>query len=264
MQTFFMSVPDGSSSDVSASDRTMNKYGLSIVAVCALAGPAVCAAQEGVVRPNWRIDVSLYPYQRTVESDVDFTLTINGNLPGRFSYFSFNNFKGVTSSDSAVFDRSKQKLYFKISEKLPFDLTAQGVLVRGDSNDFYQSGIRWRISDTSGFAKFFKQITFVLHASVLPFRWGTDKSASDAWVLESFFRLTAPKLSKRLYLSGFFDKTFNEDVPGFMPPRPVIAEVQVGYRVWKQLHMVAEFRLNERRRSQNRNTAAGLEYKFRF
>lgn len=96
-QTFFMSVPGGSSSDVSASDRTMNKYVYPIVAVYALAGPVVCAAQEGVVRPNWRIDVSLYPYQRTVESDVDSTLTINGNLPGRFSYFSFNNFKGVTS-----------------------------------------------------------------------------------------------------------------------------------------------------------------------
>jgi hypothetical protein len=242
----------------------MNKHVLSIVAVCVLASPGVCGAEEGFARPNWMIDIALYPYQHTVESDVDFTATINGKLPGRFSYFSYTNFKGVVSDGSAVFDTSKQFINFEVSNKLPFDLTAQGVLLHGDRDNFYQAGLRWRISDTPGLASFFGKINLIWHASVFPVRWGTNSAAADAWAVEYFFRLTAPKLSNRFYLSGFYDQTFNEEVPGFMPSRPVIAEVQVGYRVWKQLHMVSEYRVNERRPGEHRNIAAGLEYKFHF
>jgi hypothetical protein len=210
------------------------------------------------------IDLAIYPYQRTVEDDVDFTATINGNLPGRLSYFSYTNFKGVVSGGSAVFDTSKQFIHLEVSNTLPFDLVAQGVLLHGDRRDFVQAGLRWRINDTPGLARFFKNVNVIWHASIFPVRWGARDTAADAWALEYFFRLTAPNFSNRVYVSGFYDQTFNEEVPGFMPSRPVIAEVQVGYRVWKQLHMVAEYRVNERRRGEHRNIAAGLEYKFHF
>ena len=106
-------------------------------------------AQEGGP-PKLAVDFSLYPYLHTIKDDVDFTITTNAALPGRFSYFSYINMKGVVSSGSAVFDRSEQNLRYSVSEKLPLDLNFQGVLVHGDGNDFYQLGIGWRIHDTPG------------------------------------------------------------------------------------------------------------------
>ena len=69
-------------------------FGVALIATGAL-------AQE-TAPPSWFIDFSLYPYQHTVDNDVDFTTTIRGNLPGRFSYFGYLNFKGVTTDRKSV------------------------------------------------------------------------------------------------------------------------------------------------------------------
>ena len=96
--------------------------------------------------PSWFVDLSLYPYQHTVDNDADFTTTIRGNLPGRFSYFGYLNFKGVATSGSAVLDHSEQNLRYSISDKIPIDLNFQGVLVRGDGDEEnFAAGIEYKV-----------------------------------------------------------------------------------------------------------------------
>ena len=232
-------------------------------AVVALGISAPAQAQDSG-RPAWRVDLAAYPYQRVIGNDTDFTATINGRLPGRFSYFSYTNFKGLLTSGSAFADRSEQNLRFALSENSPFDLAVQGIFVRGDGNDFVQAGLSWRVHDTPGLSGFFDRINFVWRVTALPVRWGAKDSAADAWELKNFFRLTVPEVSDRMYLSGFYNKTFNEDVADFVPSRPVVSEVQFGIRTWDNIYLIAEYRVNERRDGKNHNLAAGLEYKLRF
>lgn len=69
---------------------------------------------------------------------------LNGNLPGRFSYFSFTNLKGIATTGSTRFDRSEQNLRIRIVDGMPFDVNLQALFIDGDGNDFYQAGLGWR------------------------------------------------------------------------------------------------------------------------
>jgi hypothetical protein len=216
-------------------------------------------AQDGGGLPNWRMDVSLYPYQRSVDNDVDFTTTINASLPGRFSYFGYVNVSGAVTDGNAVFVRSEQNLRFAVADKLPIDLSFQGVLARGDGNDFYQLGLGWRVHDTPGLRDFFKRIKLFYRMTVQFKRFEFDDS--DAWQSEHFFRMN---LTERLYLSGFVDQTYGLDTSGALPSTPVVAEVQLGMRLFDRLYAITEYRKNEFRIGNEENLAAGIEYKFRW
>jgi len=212
--------------------------------------------------PSWFVDFSLYPYQRSVENDVDFTTTIRGNLPGRFSYFGYLNFKGVATSGSAVFDRSEQNLRYSISDKIPIDLNVQGVLVRGDGNDFYQVGFGWRLNDTPGWQDFFDRINLSYRMTFQLRRFGVDDNAG--WAMEHFFRMTFPGVSERLYLSGFVDQIFDQPGPDAWPSNPVVGEMQLGVRLWNRFYAIGEYRVNQKRVGDEENFAAGIEYKVRW
>ncbi|MDH3747285.1 MAG: hypothetical protein OER97_03685 [Gammaproteobacteria bacterium] len=215
-------------------------------------------AQEGSP-PKLRMDVSLYPYQRAVDNDVDFTTTINASLPGRFSYFGYVNVRGVVTDGNAVFARSEQNLRYAVSDSLPIDLNFQGVLVRGDGNDFYQLGLGWRVHDTTVWRDFFKRINLVYRITFQVKRFEFDDS--DAWQIEHFFRMN---LTKRLYLSGFVDQTFKLDTLGALPSTPIVTEIQLGVRLFDKLYAISEYRRNDFRIGNEENLAAGLEYKFRW
>jgi hypothetical protein len=231
------------------------------VIICFLFVASTASAQNSGP-PKLTIDFSLYPYQRTVKNDVDFTTTINANLPGRFSYFSYVNFKGVVSDGSPVFDRSEQNLRFALSDSLPLDLNIQGVLVHGDGNDFYQLGVGWRVDDTPGWQEFFDRINLMYRFTLHLKRFGADDPG--AWGVEHWFRFTFPGISDRLYLSGFMDQTFNEELPASMPSNPLVGEVQLGVRIWNRFYAITEYRVNQRRVGDEYNLAVGLEYKFRW
>lgn len=224
-----------------------------------LLGSGAGHAQSGAP-PDWRLAAALYPYQHRVDGDTDLTLTLSGNLPGRFSYFSFNNFKGLTTSDSARFDRSEQNLRMTIARDWPLDLNLQGVLADGSGNDFYQAGLSWRIDDTPAWRDFFDRINFVWRLTVHMKRWGVDSAAADAWGIEHSFRLTVPGWTDRLYLSGFYDKTYGLEVPAGVAQRPVVSEVQLGVRAWNDFFVVAEYRVNDLRIGDEHNLALGIEY----
>lgn len=206
-----------------------------------------------------RIDFSVYPYQRTVASDVDFTTTINAALPGRFSYFSYVNVQGAVTDGSTVFARSEQNLRYAVTERLPIDLNLQGVLARGDGNDFYQLGLGWRIHDTPGFRNFFDRINLVYRMTLQLKRFEFEDD--DAWQMEHFFRMN---LSERFYLSGFVDQTFDLDTDEDLPSTPIVSEIQFGTRLFGDFYAIVEYRRNEFRVGREDNLAAGIEYKFRW
>jgi hypothetical protein len=212
--------------------------------------------------PRLFLDTNLYPYQRSVDDDVDATVFARAALPGRFSYFGYANFKGVVTGGSAKFDRSEQNLRYAISEKLPLDLNLQGVFARGDGNDFYQLGIGWRLNDTPGWSDFFDRNNILYRLTVQLKQFNTGESG--VWAVEHWFLWRMNRISDRLYLNGFIDQTFGQDLPDSFPTNPIVAEVQLGARVWKDFYAVIEYRNNQRRVGNEENVAIGIEYKTRW
>jgi hypothetical protein len=79
--------------------------------------------------------------------------------------------------------------------------------------------------------------------------------------MEHSFNLKFPYLSDRLYfLGGGIDHTFNQD----LPDNPIVGEAQLGYRLVENLYAVAEYRINEYRRSDVNNLALGVEDKIKW
>jgi len=222
-----------------------------------------CAAQaQESGPPKLTISANLYPYLSSVDDDVDATIQTLAILPGRFSYFSYVNMKGVVTGGSARFDRSEQNLRYSFTDKLPLDLNLQGVFAKGDGNDFYQVGMTWRVHDTSAWTNFFDRNNIIYRLTVQLKQFNTG--ASGVWAMEHWFLWRMNKLSDRLYLSGFVDQTFGQDLPDSMPSSPIVAELQLGARVWKDLYAVAEYRINQRRVGDEKNFAVGIEYKLRW
>lgn len=128
----------------------------------------------------------------------------------------------------------------------------------GDDNDRHRLGFRWRINDTQLFKAAFKAIN--LNWSINFHLKQFDSVPEDVWQMEHVFRMTFPALTNRLYLAGFIDYTFNENLSGNMPNNPMVGEVQLGFRIIENLFFVAEYRVNEYRRADVNNMALGLEY----
>ena len=231
------------------------------ILICATLAAFSVSAQEGG-RPKATIDFSLYPYQHTIKDDVDFSITMNATLPGRFSYFGYVNMTGVATSGSTSFARSEQNLRYTMSDKLPIDLNFQGVLVGGDGDDFYQLGFSWRVHDTAIWRDFFARINLIYRMNFHLKRYAVDDA--DAWQMEHFFKMTFPKLSERLYLSGFVDQIFNQNLPDTLPRSPIIAEVQLGMRMFDRFYAITEYRINQLRVGDEDNLAIGIEYKVRW
>jgi hypothetical protein len=187
-------------------------------------------------------------------------LIVNARLPARFSYFSYMNFRGATSGEAFSFSRSEQNLRWSVADKLPLDLSLQAVLVDGSGNDFVQVGVSWRVHDTPGLADFFDRINLIYRLNFHLKRFGS--SDDSAWQTEQFFKMTFPWLSKRLYLSGFIDQTYDLQVADALPKNPVVAEIQGGVRIWKQFYLVGEYRKNDFRVGRENNFAAGIEFKY--
>ena len=222
-----------------------------------LLAPAAVHAQG---LPRLRIDTNIYPYQSQVDNDTDLTFITNAHLPARFSYFSYVNFRGLTTGGSFEFFRSEQTLRWSINDHLPLDLSFQGVLIDGRGNDFSQLGVSWRVHDSPGLSDFFDRINLIYRVTFQVKRFG---SADDgAWQIEQYFKLRFPGISKRLYLSGFIDKNFDLEVGDSVPANPVVLEVQGGVRFWKDFYAVAEYRKNEFRVGNESNLSVGVEYKF--
>lgn len=239
----------------------MRQSAWSLLAVVLVAGAmsADRALAQDAEPPRLRVDLGLYPLQRTVKDDVDSTTTINARLSSRLTYFGYVNMRGTVTDGPAVFARSEQNLRYSVSDTLPVDLSFQGVLVRGDGNDFYQLGLSWRVHATAGLEQFFDRMNLIYRMTFQLKRFEFEDDSS--WQIEHFFRAN---LSERFYLSGFVDQTFDLDAAGAPSRSPVVAEVQLGMRLFDNFYAITEYRSNDFRVGNESNLAAGIEYKFRW
>jgi len=221
--------------------------------------PGKSLAQVAPETERLTVDLNFYPYLEDVKDDSDLTFLIGARLPYRFSYFSFINFRGLFRESELQFIVTEQNLRWKVAERFPFDLTAQLNKRRGSDNDVWRLGFRWRLNDTPYLRRILEKIHLVhnINFHVKNF----DERGDDNWQMEHTFKMTFPYLSKRLYLSGFLDHTFGQDVPENHPARPIIFEIQAGMRIFYELYAVTEYRINQNRRSDVNNLAVGFEYK---
>lgn len=208
------------------------------------------------------IDFNVYPYQSKVNHDSTFTINAFLNFSNRFSYFSLTNFsnesdRGKLPNLDTFF--TEQNLRWQIAETSPFQLTLQSNLRSGSHNDRHRLGIRWSLNKSTLIAPLLNRIylKYFLNWHAIQF----DHQENDIWQLEHAFSMTFPYISDRLYLSGFADHTFNENLPSTIPNNPIVAEAQLGYKLFSNTFAVAEYRVNQYRRSNVNNIAVGLEYK---
>ena len=219
-------------------------------------------AAEGQRPPRLAINVNLYPYLNRIKNDTDLTATINAARPGRFSYFSFTNYRGVFSSGDVRFDRTEQNLRWNISENVPIDLNLQAVMFGGDRDDHVQFGIGWRLNDTAFLKSFFDKLNLSYRLTFHLTQFSTAEK--NFWQMEHWFRMTFPGISDRLYLSGFLDQTFGLERSDILPRHPIVAEIQLGMRLFDRFYAVTEYRNNDRRSAEPHNAAVGVKYKFRW
>lgn len=205
------------------------------------------------------LDFNVYPYLADVANDSAFTLNIANKFNQRTSYFSLLNLVQANDGSDTVQYYTEQNLRWKVGDDSPLDLTLQLNFRSGDNNDRHRLGVRWRLSDTQALTSFFKQInfTYAINFHLIQF----DHQPGNVWQMEHAFRLTFPYWTDKLYLGGFADHTFNEQLPETFPNNPIVAEIQLGYQIIENLYAVAEYRINQYRRSDVNNLALGIEYK---
>ncbi len=230
-----------------------------LVAMCC-SGVGAAAASDSPI--TGFLDANLYPYLSDTDSDNYLTINAAANFGNGISYFSLSNFGNNTSS-SGQSDKNtfytEQNIRWRIAPSLPLDLTVQLNFRSGDRNDRQRLGVRWRLSDTKGLSDFFKAINmaYAINWHAVQF----DHEEGYIWQLEHSFKFSFPSLSNRLYLAGFIDHTFNQTLPVGFPKRPVVGEAQLGFRLFDKMYAIAEYRINEYRRSDVDNLALGIQYK---
>ena len=211
------------------------------------------------------LDINLYPYLSDVETDSALTVNLASDLPAGWSYFGFINLYKQEGRGSLLENPgyySEQNLRWRFHPESAFDLSFQHNFRSGSDNDRSRLGIRWRINDSALLGERLRawhlRYSVTLHAK----QW--DRRPESVWQLEHSFRLDFPWLSDRLYLAGFIDHSFNESLPKGFPANPIVAEAQLGWRIRGGWYAVAEYRLNQYRRSDVNNLALGVEYRQPF
>ncbi len=233
---------------------------VTLLVVLGFAGVGVTGASDGSV--TGFLDVNFYPYLSDTDSDNYLTINAAADFGNEISYFSLSNFGNMISSDGQPDKNTfytEQNIRWRVDRGLPLDLTIQLNFRSGGRNDRHRLGVRWRLSDTENLSSFFKAInmTYAINWHAIQF----DHEEGFVWQLEHAFKFHFPNLSNRLYLAGFVDHTFNQTLPAGFPKRPVVAEAQLGYRLFDQIYAIAEFRINEYRRSDVDNLGLGVQYK---
>ena len=243
-----------------------NKLNIAIYVVLSLSSALSSLAWADVKNSTGGfLDFNLYPYLSDVKGDNTVTVNIAAKLPNRLSYFSLLNLSNQ-SNEGELEDTenfyTEQNLRWQISKGSPLDLTLQMNFRSGQDNDRHRLGVRWRINQTEMFSELLS--TLNLSWSINFHLLQIDNEDPQVWQMEHVFRVTFPYWTDRLYLAGFIDHTFNQDLPANLPSSPIVGEAQVGLRIIENLYAIVEYRVNQYRSSDETNVAAGIEYKIRW
>lgn len=211
------------------------------------------------------IDINAYGYLTDFETDSVVTINAAATLSNRFSYFSLTNFINQSGTDELQDTTgyyTEQNIRWQIRENSPLDLTAQFNFRTGVDNDRHRLGFRWRLNDTNFLRNFMS--TIYLSWAINFHLYQQDSEPGNVWQIEHSYRMTFPYISNKLYLAGFIDHTFNQQLPAGYPSDPVVWETQIGYELLENFYAITEYRINEYNRSDVNNLAVGLEYMIKW
>jgi hypothetical protein len=208
-------------------------------------------ATEGVFDFNY--------YRDSREFNV-FTKNLLATMEGGFQYFSLTNIESEIETsdktDSTIY-YTEQNLRWKLSQSGLFMLSTQAALQSGENNDVARAGVLLNISKLSFLEEFSKAHRFLMGVNFFPIQ--LDEAKGYNWQMEYFYSIQiARKLfGDRLYLSGFADQNMGPDKTTW------VTEHQLGFRVYDNFFLVAEYRINEFLKK-NTGWATGVEYVLPF
>jgi hypothetical protein len=202
---------------------------------------------------------NIYPKFTDVQTDYDVAIDTLIVVNNNFSYFGYVNLRGVSNSNKFDLNNSEQSFRWTPYATFPVDLVFQHVLRNGPGNDNNHLGVRWRVSQTNYFQELFNNINLNYSMQLFPAKI-LDSANRGGWQISHAFSMSFPYISDRLYLNGFMDQNFNENIGG-TKRNTIVTETQLGFRIFKQLYAVTEFRINEYRVGRKENMAIGIELK---
>ena len=193
-----------------------------------------------------------------------FTLNILAQPADRLQYFSLTNYQSTHSGTDLQTFYSEQNVRLRL-RKSPLDLTSQWVVRSGEATDRFRLGIRIRLSSITGLNALFKRLHLSYSANFHLLEFGSGKGPDYFTQIEHVYRLEIlpDLLQKRIYLAGFADQNIiyvDDDKPSIK----WVSEHQMGLRIFNQLFMVMEYRINDFLPSKNYGLGYGLEYKIIF
>ena len=209
-------------------------------------------------------DFNFYPYLKDKSNGSVYTLNMGANLPHRLSFFalvSTNNQEDREEFEDTNNYYIEQNIRWQVTEGNPLDLTIQHNMRGGEDNDRLRLGFRWRMNDTSFLQDAFNAIhmKWSINFHVLQL----DHTDNEDWQMEHVWRFSFPYLTDRLYLGGFADHTFGDDVkPGHNSH--LYLESQFGYRLFNNFYVVSEYRYSEHSEGDPNDLAVGFEYKLKW
>ena len=202
------------------------------------------------------VDFNLYQDTRDFST---LTYNILLQLSDRFQYFSLTNHDGNIGSPDLAVTYAEHNLRYKLHKNKPFELTLQYVLRNGEQNDDIKLGVRWRASETKGLAQFFKKLNFFYSINPMIFQFRNLSKTKYATQLEHVYQIGI--LKDKLYLGGFADQIINYNNKMSFD---WVTEHQLGYKIYNNLFIVLEYRINDFFENENYGVGYGVEYKVRF
>ncbi len=203
------------------------------------------------------LDFNYYPYRSNTTWDKWAAMNAAHNFGSGLSFFGLLNLGDIGPKNVYY---SESNFRWAPDKNLPLELTVQLNFRSGKQNDRYRLGVRWHLSRTKAFKPFFEALNLAYAVNLHAVQF--DHEDPYVWQLEHTFNMKFPAISDRLYLGGFWDQTFNQNLPAGFPARPIIGKAQLGYRIVDNFFAVADFRVNEYRRSDVMTLGLGVQYKF--
>jgi hypothetical protein len=134
-----------------------------------------------------------------------YTASIGVRTNSGLEYFSGNSIYGGPGPVDSVFYKTKQNLYYEPASSIPFDLSAQAVYST-DAYPIYRLGVRWKVSATPAFKKFFEKLHLAYSVNYQPVQ--IDSIPGYNWQVEHIYQINFPDFLcvKGLLLRGVFDQ----------------------------------------------------------
>lgn len=228
-----------------------------VVAVSFLLLTSSSLIAQSANKPTGFIDFNGYYDTRNYSV---LTYNILANWPNRVQYFSLTNIQGSQANAELSNYYAEHNIRFAVSEASPFDATVQYVMKSGENNDKIRLGVRWRMNNFKALSDIMKKWNFTYSFNPMFIEYGVGSDPNYFATIEHVYCVKF--LKNKFYLAGFADQNFIDISDGLKTNW--VTEHQLGYNLYNNFYVVAEYRINEYQKDQETGIGLGVEYKIQF